>query len=177
MPADAAGRAQFGGLRLAGVQPFDQSKRRHLRIGDDGKAADAGDVRRWDVHRSPKLLDPVDHRVHIVDSDISNPVRRRARFLPVLWHVHQAGDGEVSDSEQTIAQSGRGGVSGAPAHDIGVEELGGFHVRRHQLVPDETAVRIAHVCVSIRAGKEVAPPLGQTQLIFPRIVETESPSA
>jgi hypothetical protein len=43
MPADATGRAQFGGMRMAGLQPFDQSKRRHLRIGDDGKAADAGD--------------------------------------------------------------------------------------------------------------------------------------
>src|SRR6201997_3615124 len=115
MPADAAGRTQFSRLRLAGVQPFDQSKRRHLRIGDDGKAADAGDVRRWDVHRSSKLLDPVDHRVHIVDTDISNPVRRRARFLPVLWTVNQAGHGEVTDSKQTIAQSGREGVSGAPA--------------------------------------------------------------
>src|SRR5260221_14782339 len=61
--------------------------------------------------------------------------------------------------------------------DIGVQELGGFHVRRHQLVPDETAVRIAHVCVSIRAGKEVAAPFGQTQLIFPRTVENESPLA
>src|SRR5438132_9295123 len=101
MPADAAGRAQFGGLRLAGVQPFDQSKRRHLRIGDDGKAADAGDVRRWDVHRSPKLLDPVDRRVDIVDADISNPERRRARFLPLLWHVHQTGEREVSESETT----------------------------------------------------------------------------
>jgi alkanesulfonate monooxygenase SsuD/methylene tetrahydromethanopterin reductase-like flavin-dependent oxidoreductase (luciferase family) len=34
--------------------------------------------RLWRVHRSPKLLDPVDRRVHIVDSDISNPVRRGA---------------------------------------------------------------------------------------------------
>jgi hypothetical protein len=34
-------------------------------------------------------------------------------------------------------------------------------------------VRIAHVCVSIRAGKEVAAPFGQTQLIFPSIVENE----
>src|SRR5262249_56088840 len=43
---------------------------------------------------------------------------------------------------------GDGGGARAPADDLGVEGLGGLHVRRHQLVPDETAMRIGYVCFS-----------------------------
>ena len=35
-----------------------------------------------------------------------------------------------------------------PAHDAGVESLGALHIRRHQFVPGEMAVRIDHVCPS-----------------------------
>src|ERR1700730_4501762 len=69
--------------------------------------------------------------------------------------VHQPGDGGVSDGKQVIGQTG---IPRAPAHDIGVEGLGGFFICRHQLVPDETAMRIDHVCFSVRARKEVAAP-------------------
>ena len=155
MPAHAPRRAQLGGLRLAGFQPLDQRKRCHLRVGEDRKAADVGDVRRWDVHRSAKLLDPVDGSVHVVDSDISDPVRRRTRSPRVLRHVHQPGDGGISNGKQAIGQTGHRGIPRAPAHDTGVEGLGDFYVCRHQLVPDETAMRIDHVCFSFRACKEV----------------------
>ena len=80
MPAHPPRRARLGGPRRAGFQPFDQSKRRHLRVGDDRKAADVGDVGRRDVDRSAKLLGPVDGGVNVVDANIADPIWRASLF-------------------------------------------------------------------------------------------------
>src|ERR1700685_3980674 len=96
MPAHAPRSAEFGGLRPAGILPLDQRKRRHLRVGDDRKAADVGEVRWWDVYRSAKPLDPVDGIIHVVDSDISPPLRRHPRSPRALRYAHQPGDGGIS---------------------------------------------------------------------------------
>ena len=95
MPAHASRRAGCGGLALAGFQSLDQRKRRHLRIGDDRKAADVGNIGRWNIHRSAKLLDPLDSSVHVVDSDVSDPARRGAGSPPLLRQAHQCGDGGI----------------------------------------------------------------------------------
>src|SRR5262249_59557970 len=53
-----------------------------------------------------------------------------------------------------------GCVVGAPAHDVGIEGLGGLHVRRRQLVPDETSMRTGHACFprSSRGGPHLRRP-------------------
>ena len=99
MPANAPRRAGRGGLGLAGFQSLDQRERRQLRVGDDGKAADVGNIHRGDVHRSAKLLGPLDRTVHVVDADIADPARRGAGSLRLLRQAHQRGDGGVCDGE------------------------------------------------------------------------------
>jgi hypothetical protein len=46
-----------------------------LRVNGDRKAADVGDVLRWDVHGAAKLLDAVDGGIDVVDADVSEPAR------------------------------------------------------------------------------------------------------
>src|SRR6202043_3843745 len=71
VPADMARRGQRGGLLLAGVQPLDQGERRRLRIGDDRKAADLGDVRRRNIYGAAKTLKSIGRGIHVVDADIT----------------------------------------------------------------------------------------------------------
>jgi len=52
---------------------------------------------------------------------------RAARPFSAVLRQSSTGDGEISDINNYTPKAGAGGVSGAPAHDIGVEELGGFH--------------------------------------------------
>ena len=148
VPADAARRAQCGGLPLAGRQPLQQRDHRHLRVNGDRDAADVGDVRRWDVQGAAKALDAVGGGVHVVDADISEPARPHAQFPRLLRQVHHPADRGRSGGEQGVGHAGHRRVLRAPAHDVGVEGLGGLHVRRHQLVPDETAISIDQVCFS-----------------------------
>src|SRR5215510_1280607 len=145
MPADAAGRVQRGGPLLAAFEPLEQRNRCHLRVDRDRKAADVGDVRRRDMHAAAKLYEAIGGGVHVVDAHISEPARPQARFPRVLRQAHQSADRDPSSGEQGVGHAGRRRVLRAPADDLGVEGLGSLHVRRHQLVPDETAMRIGHV--------------------------------
>ena len=102
MPAHATRRAQPGGRLLTRLQPFDHGECRHLRIGDDRKAADVGHVRRRDIHRSAKLLGPLHGVVNVVDFDIADPMRRRAPPCGLLRHAHEPGDGRISSCKKAI---------------------------------------------------------------------------
>src|SRR5262249_56105161 len=80
VPADAAGRVQGGGLLLAALQPFEQRNGCHLRVGRDRKAADVGDVRRWDMHGAAKLFDAIGGGGPVADAAISEPAPPPTRF-------------------------------------------------------------------------------------------------
>src|SRR5579883_15751 len=153
-------------LLLAGLQLLDQGKHRLLGVGDDRKAADIGNVRWRDMHRSAKLPGPGSGSVHIADADIADPMRRHAHFSRLVRQFQQPSHGCVSGGKHAIGDTRHRSVPRAPAYDTGIEGLSGFHICRHQLVPDETAMRIDHLCFSIRACREDAAPLTKASRLF-----------
>jgi hypothetical protein len=140
VPANAARCSQLSRLFRDGVQPPQQNEGRHLRVGDECKTADVGDICRWDMHRSAKKRHAFGRGVDVIDADIAEPLWRRAGLPRLLGQVHHPADGRLADGEQDIGRIGHRGVLRAPTKDVGVEGLSGRHVGRHQLVPEETAM-------------------------------------
>ena len=144
MPDDAA-RPHLGARPAVGTQRLEQRELCGLRVGKDRKAADVGDVRRRDVHDAAKALDAVGGRVHVADADIADPQRLSAGLSGIVRQVHHPADDGLCRAKQGIGAVGRRGVMRIPAHDLGVEGLGGLHVRRDQFVPGEMAIEIDHL--------------------------------
>jgi hypothetical protein len=129
----------------AGFQPFDQGKRCLLRVCNDRETADVDEVRRRHEHGATKTFDGLDGRIDIVDGHISDPSRRRAGLPRTFWHLHESAGEGVADREKRVRQIRHRRVLHAPAQNLGIERPGRRVVRRHQLVPDETALVIDHV--------------------------------
>src|ERR1700730_9552887 len=83
VPADAAGRVQVGGRCIMLRKPFEQSDGCHLRIDDDRKAADIGDLFRRNVYAAAKLVRARGGAIDIVYADISEPARPKPRLRRV----------------------------------------------------------------------------------------------
>jgi hypothetical protein len=144
VPADASEFALGRGRLLRRRQPFDQSDRRHLRIGDDSHAADAGNVRRRKMNRAAELTHARDGGVHVVDGDIPNPALRAAALLDLFRQVHHPAHRRLADLEKRVGVARRRGALRTPAHDVRVEGPGGLHVGREQLVPAKPTVGVGH---------------------------------
>ena len=156
MPADASEFALGRGRLLRRRQPFDQSDRRHLRIGDDSHAADAGNIRRRKMNRAAELTHARDGGVHVVDGDIPNPALRPAASPDLFRQVHHAAHRRLADPEKRVGVARRRGVLRAPAHDVRVEGPGGLHVGREQLVPAKPTMGFGHVSISLASARTVA---------------------
>jgi hypothetical protein len=63
-----------------------------LRINDDRKAADIGDLYRRNVYAATKLVRARGGAIDIVYADISKPARTKARLNGVFRQAHEAGN-------------------------------------------------------------------------------------
>src|SRR5262249_48383077 len=81
-PAGMARRAGRGGHVLVRRLPLDEREGRALRIGDDGKAPDAGNVLRFLVDAAAELDDPAGGRGDVIDRPVAHPSRPPARRPP-----------------------------------------------------------------------------------------------
>src|SRR5262249_39743920 len=102
VPAHAARCAQFRRLPSSGLQPFEYRQSCRLRVSEDAKATDVGNVCWWDVHCSAKVLDAVGGSVHVADLNIPNPARPSAHFPRFLRQVHEPAYQGASSSKQRI---------------------------------------------------------------------------
>ena len=90
MPANMAQCARVIRWLSAGITPFDQNKCRHLRVSDNREAADVTGIGRRYMYRSTEFFHPVGGAVHVVNADITDPLRPDASFLRVQRHVGQS---------------------------------------------------------------------------------------
>ena len=152
MPADATRRAGLRRWLSAHLQPFEQSHGRLLPIGKDRKTPAARYVFRRDINGAAELPDPVGSSVDVVNFDKSDPERYRASGSRAGRQFEKAANALLPGGEKAVRAARHQCVGGAPAHDIGVEHLGGFDVRRHQLVPDKTAWSVGHILLRSECG-------------------------
>lgn len=152
MPADTPRCVRLRRL-LAGLQPCYQRERRRLRVSDDRNATNIA-VRRRDVDGAIKAHNSVGDCVHVVDPHISYPSRRSAHSPRVWREVHETAHRHPSNNKLMICEISRGRVLCSPAQNLAIKGLGRGHVGRQELVPDETAMMIGHVCSSVRAHRQ-----------------------
>ncbi len=142
MPGEISGLSRRrGAIRRAGRGRV-QRESGPLRIGHHGKPTDVGNVRGALENLAAQTLHVLDGRIDAWGTDIEEPVRRRTRGL--LGQSHQAASLGLTGVPQCVAGHARG--LGLPRDHLRIEGAGGFSVRRHQLVPDESSpnIRVAH---------------------------------
>jgi hypothetical protein len=139
MPAAMPGRAGRRGLCLAAGSGLEQREGRALRIGDNGEAADAGDVHGRTVDGAACLRGLGSGRVNVLDADVAHPARPCSGIAGLLGQRHRSGHIGTFSAEQGVGHAHHAGISSAPSKDMAVEGLRCPGVGGHELVPHETA--------------------------------------